>query len=186
MFLRVLQYYRGVLILTMNRVGQLDEAFKPRIHVSLYYSKLQQESTEEIWRKNIERLKNSEANIDIDEESFQKFYKEHWLETEDEASRKWNGRRIKNAFQTAIALANWEFYEVEKPTNLPRPKILARHFKPVANTSAHFDDYLADMWGIDDQDDVQSVLAKRANLGQDEHGQREDEPRRSETRRSPI
>jgi hypothetical protein len=36
-FLRVLEYYSGILFLTTNRVGIMDEAFKSRIHVSLYY-----------------------------------------------------------------------------------------------------------------------------------------------------
>jgi hypothetical protein len=35
-FLRVLEYYSGILFLTTNRVGTIDEAFKSRIHISLY------------------------------------------------------------------------------------------------------------------------------------------------------
>jgi len=35
-FLRILEYYSGILFLTTNRVGTIDEAFKSRIHVSLY------------------------------------------------------------------------------------------------------------------------------------------------------
>ena len=33
-FLRVLEYYEGILILTSNRVGTFDEAFKSRIQLS--------------------------------------------------------------------------------------------------------------------------------------------------------
>jgi SpoVK/Ycf46/Vps4 family AAA+-type ATPase len=33
-FLRVLEYYDGILILTTNRIGDLDEAFKSRIHIA--------------------------------------------------------------------------------------------------------------------------------------------------------
>lgn len=36
-FLRVLEYYNGLLFLTTNRVGSIDQAFKSRIHLSLYY-----------------------------------------------------------------------------------------------------------------------------------------------------
>lgn len=35
-FLRVLEYYSGILFLTTNRVGTIDEAFKSRIQISLY------------------------------------------------------------------------------------------------------------------------------------------------------
>lgn len=31
-----LEYYKGVLILTTNRIGTFDEAFKSRIHLSLF------------------------------------------------------------------------------------------------------------------------------------------------------
>ena len=39
-FLRVLEYYEGILILTSNRVGTFDEAFKSRIQLSLHYENL--------------------------------------------------------------------------------------------------------------------------------------------------
>jgi hypothetical protein len=35
-FLRMLKYYTGLLFLTSNHVGTFDEAFKSRIHISLY------------------------------------------------------------------------------------------------------------------------------------------------------
>jgi SpoVK/Ycf46/Vps4 family AAA+-type ATPase len=39
-FLRTLEYYDGILILTSNRVGTFDEAFKSRIQVALHYPNL--------------------------------------------------------------------------------------------------------------------------------------------------
>lgn len=35
-FLRMLEYYKGLLFLTTNRVGAFDEAFKSRVHISLF------------------------------------------------------------------------------------------------------------------------------------------------------
>ena len=35
-FLRILEYYKGLLFLTTNRVGSFDEAFKSRVHISLF------------------------------------------------------------------------------------------------------------------------------------------------------
>jgi SpoVK/Ycf46/Vps4 family AAA+-type ATPase len=35
-FLRMLEYYKGLLFLTTNRVGASDEAFKSRVHISLF------------------------------------------------------------------------------------------------------------------------------------------------------
>ncbi|CAK7206147.1 hypothetical protein SEUCBS139899_008932 [Sporothrix eucalyptigena] len=56
-FLRVLEYYSGILFLTTNRVGTLDEAFKSRIHMSLYYPPLNEKQTMQIFRMNIDRIK---------------------------------------------------------------------------------------------------------------------------------
>ena len=39
-FLRVLEYYDGILILTTNRIGTFDEAFKSRIQLALHYPPL--------------------------------------------------------------------------------------------------------------------------------------------------
>lgn len=47
-FLRVLEYYSGILFLTTNRVGVFDQAFRSRIHMSFFYPKLDQKATIEI------------------------------------------------------------------------------------------------------------------------------------------
>lgn len=60
MFLRVLEYYSGVLFLTTNRVGTIDEAFKSRIHVSLYYKDLDWEQIRQIFQYYIERVREHE------------------------------------------------------------------------------------------------------------------------------
>ena len=39
-FLRMLEYYEGILVLTSNRVGVFDEAFKSRIQLALHYPTL--------------------------------------------------------------------------------------------------------------------------------------------------
>lgn len=52
----MLEYYSGILFLTTNRVGTLDEAFKSRIHMSLYYPPLDREQTIQIFEMNIDRI----------------------------------------------------------------------------------------------------------------------------------
>lgn len=50
-FLRVLEYYEGILILTSNRVGTFDEAFRSRIQLSIHYKNLNAEDRALIWAK---------------------------------------------------------------------------------------------------------------------------------------
>lgn len=42
-FLRVLEYYEGILVLTTNRVGMFDEAFKSRVQLAIHFPSLGQE-----------------------------------------------------------------------------------------------------------------------------------------------
>lgn len=60
-FLRVLEYYEGIMILTTNRVGTFDEAFKSRILLSLHYEKLTIGQRRKIWRGFINHLEDTHA-----------------------------------------------------------------------------------------------------------------------------
>jgi SpoVK/Ycf46/Vps4 family AAA+-type ATPase len=49
-FLRVLEYYEGIMFLTTNRVETFDAAFQSRIHISLEYKELDAKSREAVWQ----------------------------------------------------------------------------------------------------------------------------------------
>ncbi|KAJ3554335.1 hypothetical protein NM688_g3159 [Phlebia brevispora] len=63
-FLRQLEYYPGILILTTNRVDIFDEAIQSRIHVSLSYSHLTADTRERLWRAFL--IKAGLKSYDID------------------------------------------------------------------------------------------------------------------------
>lgn len=157
-------------MLTTNRVGEFDEAFRSRIHISLYYPKLDKETTSGIWEMNLRRIQKAiDVDIDIDEAGIRKFYEDHWKDTDKKKSRRWNGRQIKNAFQTALALANWEFHDGPSKGELMRPHLKPKHFKHVAKTSNHFDDYIMELQGegSDRSEDVYAAVARREGLRED-------------------
>lgn len=169
-FLRVLEYYAGVLMLTTNRVGEFDEAFRSRIHISLYYPNLDERTTSEIWEMNLRRIQTTiDVDIDIDEDGIKRFYEGHWKDTDKKKTRRWNGRQIKNAFQTALALANWEFHDGPSKGKLIKPHLKAKHFRKVAETSNHFDDYIAELQkeGSDSSEDIRAAVARREGLRED-------------------
>lgn len=122
MFLRVLEYYNGILFLTTNRVGTIDEAFKSRIHVSLYYPPLDKKQTLDIFKVNLTRLHEIEAAkiasrpdhvpVEIDNASILNFARDHFRDHKQ--SQRWNGRQIRNAFQVAYSLAQFNL-ENENP-----------------------------------------------------------------------
>jgi hypothetical protein len=97
-FLRVLEYYAGILFLTTNRVGIFDEAFKSRIHMSLWYPKLSEKSTKKVWQMNLDRTmeKKEELGLKVDERKILNFADDHWKISNEEDSGFWNGRQIRN------------------------------------------------------------------------------------------
>ncbi|KAM0323910.1 hypothetical protein ACHAQA_008491 [Verticillium albo-atrum] len=120
-FLRVLEYYSGILFLTTNRVGILDEAFKSRIHISLYYEPLSRIQTVEIFRVNIKKLRAMEdekqerhkgtdverPRLLIKAKSIVDYAQRYFDEQEETPHLRWNGRQIRNAFQIASSLAHY-------------------------------------------------------------------------------
>ncbi|KAF2035608.1 P-loop containing nucleoside triphosphate hydrolase protein [Setomelanomma holmii] len=69
-FLRVLEYYNGILILTTNRIGTFDEAFKSRVQLALHYPPLSEKGRYEVWDNLMDSL--SEAGEDADFEGIKK------------------------------------------------------------------------------------------------------------------
>ena len=140
-FLRTLEYYSGILFLTTNRVGTLDPAFKSRIHVSLYYPNLTKKTSSEIWRNNIQKAKDyfetKGTKYSLRKRDILEFSKQHFKDLSSQGSGPWNGRQIRNAFQTAIALSEHEAY-----LNGGNPELTERHFGEVAKASSDFDKYL--------------------------------------------
>jgi AAA+ superfamily predicted ATPase len=65
-FLRVLEYYDGILILTSNRVGTFDAAFRSRIQLAIPYPCLLKAQRRQIWNTFISRLQNLEEPLDLD------------------------------------------------------------------------------------------------------------------------
>lgn len=51
-----MEYYSGILFLTTNRIGDFDEAFTSRIHMSLYYPELNGAKTVEVFKINLKMI----------------------------------------------------------------------------------------------------------------------------------
>ncbi|KAJ5352202.1 hypothetical protein N7452_001176 [Penicillium brevicompactum] len=88
-FLRMLEYYEGILFLTTNRAQNIDPAFESRIHISLNYQELDTVSRRHIWRQFLSRSSEAFTDEQIDQM----------------AEVQLNGRQIKNVIKTAGLLA---------------------------------------------------------------------------------
>ena len=97
---------------------------------------------------NLQRLQALKPEAEIDVQGIMKFAGENYQYL------KWNGRQIRNAFQTAYALAE---YQVSLPTNQGSStnaitELNADHFAEVAQITQNFEKYLVGIYGGDDSD----------------------------------
>ncbi|KAM7184635.1 aaa family atpase [Rhypophila sp. PSN 637] len=134
-FLRTLEHYEGILFLTTNRVGVFDEAFKSRIHISLYYPSLDHNQTYQIWQSHI--TKAIEAGIQVNRDELITFAAKIFASQRDPKSGPvWNGRQIRNAFQSALALAGFHSDDGQSV------RLETQHFQKVFNVSDKFSNYI--------------------------------------------
>ncbi|KAI0839056.1 P-loop containing nucleoside triphosphate hydrolase protein [Hypoxylon sp. FL0890] len=133
-FLRALEYYRGVLFLTTNRVQTFDSAFTSRIHVALHYKSLTDSDREKIWLNSFERLeRDSGGKVHVAVAT-----REYAYESRDVQSLRWNGREIRNALQTAVALAETEALE----EGSDKVNVTDKHLRAVVKMSRGFKNFL--------------------------------------------
>lgn len=95
-FLRLLEYYEGILFLTSNRAKNMDRAFFSRISMAIHFDDLTIEDRETIWTR---RLTLMSVAMDASE---------IW----NLATAELNGRQIKNVIRNAMSLAAYEEREV--------------------------------------------------------------------------
>ncbi|KAK4653923.1 hypothetical protein QC762_0088590 [Podospora pseudocomata] len=192
LFLRVMEYYSGILFLTTNRPGQLDEAVKSRVHSTLLYHSLDLRQTREIFRLNIDRLdlieRQRQANperparrLQCDKAGILAFAEQHWHKHEKDELGRWNGRQIRNAFIMAAALARCDDdYDDHNhdDENIITALVTQRHFEFVAHSVTNFDNYMARARG-----GLDSERARRRIDRPDHFDKRDDEsPRRTPRR----
>lgn len=134
-FLRTLEYYEGILVLTSNRVGIFDEAFKSRIQLALHYPTLGSYQRLRIWENFIDRLATFDDNS-VDTEDLRNNL--HMLKEEQ-----MNGRQIRNTITTARQYAMWK-----------KTTLTYEHLKDVIDISGRFDKYLNQLNGGMTQDQL--------------------------------
>jgi hypothetical protein len=140
-FLRALEYYEGILFLTTNRVGSFDDAFISRVHVQLYYPDFTDEQRQLVWKtfiKKLERERKGYMRLSLAAKEY--------IQKSGMSNLKWNGREIRNAFQTAVSLAEYEGEKDEEGVIL----VTDEHLQAVVELSKGFKDYLNELHTVDE------------------------------------
>jgi hypothetical protein len=95
-FLRLLEYYKGVLLLTTNRVSTFDAAFQSRIHLTINYLKLDLRSRRLVRWTFVRPQDDSPQYVDNIADQ----------DLDAPARIDMNGREIKNVVKTARLFAS--------------------------------------------------------------------------------
>lgn len=138
--------------------------------MALYYPPLNWLTTEKIWRNLIRRARESVMKVECNPDDLIRFA---WqlFEDQDKNTKSigpaWNGRQIRNAFQSAIALARNEC-----SGSHANVMIEPRHFKTVADVSNQFNHYI---WRVKssrtDADIAREIQSRDDNFGHLTHAQ---------------
>jgi hypothetical protein len=143
-FLRMLEYYPGIMILTSNRSLDLDEALVSRFHLRLIYPPLNREAVRRVWNSYCSEKKIQQFVADHGagrpRVTIADGVKEWWVQHYDKATQNpgeqtqeaqgtqasqdtaeqepgkpwWSGRDIQFAFRHAVSLAVYEKMELKR------------------------------------------------------------------------
>ena len=94
-FLRQLEYFQGIMILTTNRLADCDPAFESRLHFCVHYPDLSDAARKQIWNTFLSKAFAAEKVVSPVSKK----------DVERLARRDMNGRQIKNAVGSARSIA---------------------------------------------------------------------------------
>ncbi|KAL8702463.1 MAG: hypothetical protein Q9201_004368 [Fulgogasparrea decipioides] len=120
--LRVLEYFKGILIMTTNRVMTFDVAMLSRCHYAVQFKSLTLQQERDIWLGYVGQLtaQNSSNIPEI----------ENWVKQITKKRTRLSGREIRNVFTTAQTLAQAE----------PNKKLMKKHLERVYDRLIDFAD----------------------------------------------
>jgi SpoVK/Ycf46/Vps4 family AAA+-type ATPase len=125
--LRVLEYYQGILILTTNRIKQIDIAVLSRVNLGIKYEPLDHFDKAAMFEDFLMRVENK-SDIERREKIIEWFKK-------DSDAKEWfkplNGRQVRNVLFSAACLGSAE-----------GDKLTLNHIKTMAKSTFKFQDSL--------------------------------------------
>ncbi|KAG6999225.1 hypothetical protein G7Y79_00036g071810 [Physcia stellaris] len=143
-FLKALEYYRGILFLTSNCVAKFDEAITNRISLVTEFVNLDSAGREKLRiRHNNRVMSDKHQRYELWDDAL------NALESIDTSETVYNGREIKNVYQMALAIATEDARSLsearskkapEKDSNFRVP-IRAHHIRTVMKNMDEFQKY---------------------------------------------
>jgi len=105
-FLRLTEYYQGILFLTTNRVETFDEAFQSRIHMGIRYENLQSKARKKIWQHHVGKVEEM-ARLEKEKGGVVMAKTFADADFEELSKRNMNGRQVRRNRETMCYDKNW-------------------------------------------------------------------------------
>ncbi|OTA99037.1 hypothetical protein M426DRAFT_325499 [Hypoxylon sp. CI-4A] len=148
-FLRTLEYFKGIMFLTSNRVGAFDQAFQSRIHITLGIPEFSESVRKQVWAifiKDLGRRRHDGSAPLLTEDECKALGQEvltHW------SREPLNGRQIRNCVRSALALAQNK-----------KERLSAKHFNTVIKFGNTFTQYMTRLQKVE-ADELAQVKGDR-------------------------
>ena len=127
-----------------SNAGALDPDFDKKTTLAVWQTFINQ---------TVHVLKSSgRSHVTINGDEIIKFAKKHWKDSKDSKRARWNGRQIRNAFHTAVAMAEFRArtqkggagYDNGKDVEISVGRV---EFEKIASTAREFDTYMTETMG---------------------------------------
>lgn len=145
----MLEYYRGILFLTTNRLGSMDVAFQSRVSLAVRFGPLTAELRRQVWLHFVARLDPAEVRA----------REELRARLDDVQQWELNGRQIRNVLRMAQSAA--------RARERRRGAMRFAHVEHVVNETLRFQDYFEEeyresRWKLEEIDKGRQFQQKRS------------------------
>ena len=119
-------------------------------------------TTLKVWKTFIDQTLyvlevSGRSHVTINREEIMKFARKHWKDSKEDERARWNGRQIRNAFHTAVAMAEFSArvqkdgkgYDERKDVEIT---VGRAEFEKIATTARQFDEYMYETMGTTYED----------------------------------
>lgn len=149
-FLRLTEYYQGILFMTTNRVETFDEAFQSRIHMGIQYENLKSPARKKIWQHHVgkvEQMAREESEDSKNKTQNEKVKPFKDADYDELAKKNMNGRQVSNLLTTQAKSRTDSFQQIKNTVKTSQSIALSEkvtfsmeHIKRVLEVAEAFED----------------------------------------------
>lgn len=143
-FLRVLEYFPGMIVLTTNQPGFIDDAFISRLNLTIEYKEMNEDTRKKVWRQFLRKyLREQEGGMGNQPKVNILQDVQTYVTSDPEIVKLGlNGRDIRNAFDSAVKVATYRMQQANKGGSLSTVELEVDDFKQAVENKKALYDYL--------------------------------------------